>query len=170
MFTDGRDFGAIFGELLPGSFARLDKPEGASTITAGLEIKVRLGAVWKESLGELSGGQRSLIALSLILALLRHKPAPVYILDEVDAALDPSHTQNIGRILKSPRFHGAQFVVVSLKEGMFGNANVLFRTRFVDGISSVERVVGGASGDRVEVPTQKARKIKVANTQIAVNQ
>ena len=48
----------------------------------------------------MSGGQRSLVALSLILALLRYKPAPLYILDEVDAALDSSHTQNIGLMIK----------------------------------------------------------------------
>ena len=44
---------------------------------------------------------RSLIALSLILAMLLFKPAPLYILDEVDAALDISHTQNIGQMIKS---------------------------------------------------------------------
>lgn len=42
---------------------------------------------------------RSLVALSLILAILLFKPAPIYILDEVDAALDLSHTQNIGQML-----------------------------------------------------------------------
>ena len=47
---------------------------------------------WKESLSELSGGQRSLIALSLILALLKFRPACLYILDEIDAALDLAHT------------------------------------------------------------------------------
>ena len=41
------------------------------------------GGVWKASLTELSGGQRSLLALSLILAMLLFKPAPIYILDEV---------------------------------------------------------------------------------------
>ena len=123
----------------------------------GLEIKVRLGSVWKQSLTELSGGQRfvplynylassalirvpgsSLIALSLIMALLQFKPAPVYILDEIDAALDLSHTQNIGTLFRT-RFKGAQFIVVSLKEGLFTNANVLFKTRFRDGTSVVER-------------------------------
>ncbi|KAI8577992.1 hypothetical protein K450DRAFT_249404 [Umbelopsis ramanniana AG] len=81
---------------------------------------------------------RSLIALSLILSLLQFKPAPMYILDEVDAALDLSHTQNIGHLLRS-RFKGSQFIVVSLKDGMFNNANVLFKTRFRDGTSVVER-------------------------------
>ena len=80
---------------------------------------------------------RSLIALSLILALLQFKPAPMYILDEVDAALDLSHTQNIGRLIKT-RFGGSQFIVVSLKDGMFQNANRIFRTRFQEGTSVVQ--------------------------------
>ncbi|TID23803.1 Glutamate 5-kinase [Venturia nashicola] len=130
------DFGNIFNELLPGSFAKLDPPEG-KTIAEGLEVKVCLGKVWKQSLTELSGGQRSLIALSLIMALLQFKPAPMYILDEVDAALDLSHTQNIGRLIKT-RFKGSQFIVVSLKDGMFQNANRIFRTRFQDGTSVVQ--------------------------------
>ncbi|KAI1349629.1 SMC2-like protein [Xylaria sp. FL0043] len=131
------DFGQIFSELLPGgSFAKLDPPEG-KTINEGLEVKVCLGKVWKQSLTELSGGQRSLVALSLIMALLQFKPAPMYILDEVDAALDLSHTQNIGRLIKT-RFKGSQFIVVSLKDGMFQNANRIFRTRFSEGTSMVQ--------------------------------
>lgn len=72
------------------------------------------------------------------MALLQFKPAPMYILDEIDAALDLSHTQHIGTLFRT-RFRGAQFIVVSLKEGLFTNANVLFRTRFRDGTSVVER-------------------------------
>jgi structural maintenance of chromosome 2 len=79
----------------------------------------------------------SLAALALIMALLQYKPAPMYILDEVDSALDLSHTQNIGRLIRT-RFKGSQFIVVSLKDGMFENANTLFRTRFVNGTSTVE--------------------------------
>ncbi|CCH60957.1 hypothetical protein TBLA_0D04610 [Henningerozyma blattae CBS 6284] len=130
-----KDFGNIFGDLLPNSSAKLVPSEGKD-ITEGLEVKVKLGNIWKESLVELSGGQRSLVALSLILALLQFRPAPMYILDEVDAALDLSHTQNIGHLIKT-RFKGAQFIVVSLKEGMFTNANRVFRTRFQDGTSVV---------------------------------
>ena len=51
------DFGNIFAELLPGSFAKLDPPEGKG-IADGLEVRVCLGKVWKQSLAELSGGQR----------------------------------------------------------------------------------------------------------------
>ena len=136
-----RDFGSIFAMLLPGCSAKLEPPEGCS-VCDGLEVKVAFNGVWKESLTELSGGQRSLLALSLILSLLLFKPAPMYILDEVDAALDLSHTQNIGMMLRT-HFKNSQFIVVSLKEGMFNNANVIYRTKFVDGISTVVRTVAG---------------------------
>ena len=132
-----KDFGSIFSSLLPGATSKLEPPQGKDVLD-GLEVKVAFGGVWKESLSELSGGQRSLVALSLILSLLLFKPAPLYILDEVDAALDLSHTQNIGQMLKT-HFKHSQFIVVSLKDGMFNNANVLFRTKFVDGMSTVAR-------------------------------
>jgi len=51
------EFGNIFAELLPGNFCKLQPLEGKE-ITFGLEVKVRLGQVWKASLTELSGGQR----------------------------------------------------------------------------------------------------------------
>jgi len=139
-----KDFGSIFSTLLPGVTAKLDPPEGGSVLD-GLEVKVAFNGVWKETLTDLSGGQRSLLALSLILALLLFKPAPMYILDEVDAALDLSHTQNIGKMIRS-HFSKSQFIVVSLKQGMFGNANVIFRTKFVEGIgSTVTRTVPAGS-------------------------
>lgn len=119
---------------MPGADARLAPPEGCGVLD-GLEFKVALGNTWKDNLTELSGGQRSddknttsrtsstgfnsvhahlmcwyvrfrsLVALSLILAMLLFKPAPIYILDEVDAALDLSHTQNIGQMLRTHFTH-----------------------------------------------------------------
>ena len=89
-------------------------------------------------MSELSGGQRSLLALTFILSLLKYNPAPIYILDEIDAALDLSHTQNIGALVQR-HFSQSQFIVVSLKEGMFTNANMLFRTQFIEGRSVIER-------------------------------
>ncbi len=66
----------------------------------------------------------------------------MYILDEIDAALDLQHTQHIGQLFRN-RFKGSQFIVVSLKEGLFTNANVLFRARFRDGTSIVEVSLDG---------------------------
>ena len=95
-----KDFGSIFSTLLPGTSARLAPPEGRP-VQEGLEVggggvrlgrggrvqradarhcgqvNVAFGDVWKESLTELSGGQRSLVALSLVLAMLLFKPAPM---------------------------------------------------------------------------------------------
>ncbi|XP_057580174.1 structural maintenance of chromosomes protein 2 [Hippopotamus amphibius kiboko] len=150
-----KDFGSIFSTLLPGANAMLAPPEG-QTVLDGLEFKVALGNTWKENLTELSGGQRSLVALSLILSMLLFKPAPIYILDEVDAALDLSHTQNIGQMLRT-HFTHSQFIVVSLKEGMFNNANVLFKTKFVDGVSTVARFTQCQNG---KVPKETKSKAK----------
>ena len=65
---------------------------------------------------------------------LEHKPG-------LSPSLPPS--QNIGQMLRR-HFHSSQFIVVSLKDGMFNNANVLFKTKFVDGVSTVTRCVGCA--------------------------
>ena len=70
------------------------------------------------------------------MSLLQFKPAPMYILDEIDAALDLSHTQHIGQLFRT-QFKGSQFIVVSLKDGMFQNANRIFKTRFQNGTSTV---------------------------------
>eukprot|EP00928_Gymnodinium_smaydae_P079949 TRINITY_DN63775_c0_g1_i1.p1 TRINITY_DN63775_c0_g1~~TRINITY_DN63775_c0_g1_i1.p1 ORF type:complete len:1208 (-),score=384.26 TRINITY_DN63775_c0_g1_i1:110-3733(-) len=145
-----KDFDSIFGTLLPNTNAKLEPPQGMDA-SEGLEIKVAFNGVWKQSLSELSGGQRSLLALSLVLALLLFKPAPMYILDEIDSALDLSHTQNIGHMIRT-HFPHSQFIVVSLKEGMFNHANVLFRTRFIDGTSTVTRYAIRDEDDRVSVP------------------
>lgn len=115
----------------------------------GLEVKVAFNGVWKETLTDLSGGQRSLLALSLILAMLLFKPAPMYILDEIDAALDLSHTQNIGAMIRT-HFSKSQFIVVSLKQGLFNNANVIFRTKFVE-VS--QRRVGRGQGAAPRSPS-----------------
>ncbi len=147
------DFGSIFSTLLPGTMAKLEPPEGQKA-WEGLEVKVAFNNVWKQSLTELSGGQRSLLALSLILSMLLFKPAPMYILDEVDAALDLSHTQNIGAMLKT-HFKHSQFIVVSLKEGMFNNANTIFRTKFVDGCSTVSRTIGIGASDKAREMAEK---------------
>jgi len=63
--TDDSDFGQIFAELLPGNFAKLEPPEGKD-VTDGLEVKVCLGKVWKQSLTELSGGQRYTLSCALL--------------------------------------------------------------------------------------------------------
>lgn len=104
-----RDFGSIFSTLLPGTSAKLQPPEGG-TVTDGLEVKVAFGSVWKETLTELSGGQRSLLALSLILSLLLFKPGRsstvlvfIPVLYVIEAAHKLASLRSI-RASPSPRF------------------------------------------------------------------
>lgn len=129
----------IFSTLLPGTQARLKSVNESSILEEGLELSVAFNGVWKNSLSELSGGQRSLLALSFILAMMKYKPAPIYILDEIDAALDLENTQRIGEMIKK-HFKNSQFIIVSLKEQMTFNASVIFRVSNTDGKSKVERI------------------------------
>lgn len=133
-----KDFGDIFTTLFPAAKAQLVLIN-ETDITEGIEFQVSFKDIIKKSLTELSGGQRTLLALSYIFALLKFKPAPLYILDEIDAALDISHTQNIGVMIRE-QFPQSQFLVISLKDGMFNNANVLFKVAFVNGGSKVDRL------------------------------
>ncbi|KAI5149863.1 structural maintenance of chromosome 2 [Enteropsectra breve] len=116
--------------LMIGKFLRYFLPDADVKISEDYEIKVMIGT-WKDSLTELSGGQRSLIALCLIFSMLTYKPAPFYIFDEIDAALDLNYTQGIGEIIKK-EFGGAQFIVVSLKNNMFENANRIYKVFIQD--------------------------------------
>ncbi|KAM0681414.1 Structural maintenance of chromosomes protein 2 [Glugoides intestinalis] len=107
-------------------------------ISSDFEIRVKVGT-WKNSLQELSGGQKSLIALCLIFSMLTFKPAPFYIFDEIDAALDLNYTQAIGEIIQK-EFHGAQFIVISLKNNMFDNANKIFQVFMQDHKSKIMQI------------------------------
>lgn len=140
----------MFSKLLPGAAAKMievDVPKHGDNIK-GVQIKVAFGGQWKESLTELSGGQKSLLALSFMLSMLKYKSAPFYILDEIDAAMDLSHTENIGDLISS-YFPESQFLVISLKKGMYSNARVLYKTELVDGKSNVRRIVQNRSVGRM---------------------
>lgn len=135
------DLSKVFAILLPGAQAHL-KMVDPNDLSKGVFFDVKLGAT-STSISCLSGGQRSLLALSLIFSLLLYKPCPLYILDEIDAALDLNHTHNIGVLIKKS-FPQSQFVVVSLKDGLFSNANVLLKTKFVGGSSAIDRYARNA--------------------------
>jgi len=128
-----KNLSVLFSKLLPHAAAKM------VAVPDGVEIKIAFNNKWKDSLSELSGGQRSLLALSLLLSMLKYKSAPFYILDEIDAAMDLSHTENIGQII-ADNFGGSQFLVISLKKGMYESSNLLFRTALIEGVSTVERI------------------------------
>lgn len=121
-------------ELIDTTVGRGEKAK----VMKGIKMKIGFNGHWKESMTELSGGQRSLLALSFLLAMLKFRAVPFYILDEIDSAMDLSHTENVGYII-SKFFPQSQFIVISLKGGLFNAANVIFRTSLIDGRSSIQR-------------------------------
>uniref|UniRef100_A0A1A9Z7J1 SMC_N domain-containing protein n=1 Tax=Glossina pallidipes TaxID=7398 RepID=A0A1A9Z7J1_GLOPL len=110
MVMDG-NLNNIFSTFLQGAQARLNPVKDNNQLT-GLEIKVGFNGIWKESLDELSDTQRSLVALSFLLALLKFSPSPLCILDEISAALD---TQNISNILRA-HFTSSQLIIFPLNQ------------------------------------------------------
>ena len=95
-------FGSIFTDLFGGGEARMELTSPSNVEQTGVEFSVKLPGKRPQELAALSGGERALVAAALILALLRIRPAPFCILDEVDAALDDENVarfcQQIGEL------------------------------------------------------------------------
>ncbi|KAI6948809.1 hypothetical protein KC321_g18740, partial [Hortaea werneckii] len=73
----------------------------------------------------LSGGEKTMAALALLFAVHTFAPSPFFVLDEVDAALDNNNTTQLANYLKEHAGPGMQFVVISLKTGLFQNSETL---------------------------------------------
>lgn len=139
-------FQAIFSMLLPGSLGKLVLIRNFNKVLHGIDFRIKSGETHSETLEELSGGQKSIIALSFIFSLLLSKPAPFYILDEIDAALDLCHTQNIGKIIRE-YFSMSQFLVVSLKNGIITKADLIFKIKNIRGKSVITRITNKENKD-----------------------
>ncbi len=93
----GRHFAELFGHLFGGGHARLELTEGGDALSAGLEIMASPTGKRLQNLLLLSGGEQALTALALIFAVFVTRPAPICVLDEVDAPLDDA---NVGRLCR----------------------------------------------------------------------
>ena len=124
--------------LFPGGEGRLTLAEPEDEEEApGVEIELRPAGKTVTRLSLLSGGERSLGAISFLFALFLARPCPFYLLDEVDAALDDA---NIGRFVELLRCYAdrAQFVVVTHQKRTMEAADVLYGvTMGSDGVSQI---------------------------------
>ncbi|WP_239336009.1 chromosome segregation protein SMC [Frankia sp. CiP3] len=91
-----REFETVFATLFPGGDGRLVLTDPDDMLTTGIEVEARPPGKKVKRLSLLSGGERSLTAIALLLAIFRARPSPFYVLDEVEAALDD---RNLGRLL-----------------------------------------------------------------------
>ncbi|HYR94445.1 MAG TPA: AAA family ATPase [Methylomirabilota bacterium] len=125
-----REFGLFFQRLFDGGQASLRTSEDPEE--AGIDIYARPPGKRIGSLAQLSGGERALTATALLLAILRVKPAPFCVLDEVDAALDE---RNVGRFTQALRelTDRTQFVVITHNRGTIEAADMLYGVSMDDG-------------------------------------
>ncbi|WP_322761318.1 chromosome segregation protein SMC [Frankia sp. Cr2] len=93
-----REFEIVFATLFPGGDGRLVLTDPDDMLTTGIEVEARPPGKKVKRLSLLSGGERSLTAIALLLAIFRARPSPFYVLDEVEAALDD---RNLGRLLEA---------------------------------------------------------------------
>ncbi|KAF2184743.1 P-loop containing nucleoside triphosphate hydrolase protein [Zopfia rhizophila CBS 207.26] len=108
-----------------GGQAYLDMEDSTEPYLAGLKYHAMPPLKRFRDMEHLSGGEKTIAALALLFAIHSFKPSPFFVLDEVDAALD---NVNVGRVAKYVKEHaspGMQFIVISLKAGLFQESESL---------------------------------------------
>lgn len=91
-----REFELVFARLFPGGDGKLILTNPSDLLTSGIDVEARPPGKRVKRLSLLSGGERSLVAVALLIAIFKARPSPFYVMDEVEAALDDT---NLGRLL-----------------------------------------------------------------------
>ena len=120
-----KSFGEVFRELFGGGRGRLYLSEPDDILESGIEIEVQLPGKGLQNINLYSGGEKSFIAIALLFAILRVKPAPFCILDEIDAALDDVNVSRFATYLKNYTDQ-SQFIVITHRRGTMEAANILY--------------------------------------------
>jgi len=108
-------FNQTFTEMFSGGEARLLLEKSDDRLDAGVDIEVKMPGKKLQSLNLLSGGERALTCITFIFALLRLKPIPFCLLDEIDAALDETNLTRFTRFLKSMS-EQIQFIIITHRQ------------------------------------------------------
>jgi structural maintenance of chromosome 4 len=129
MFMDG--FGAItlklkemYQMITLGGDAELELVDSLDPFSEGIVFSVRPPKKSWKNISNLSGGEKTLSSLSLVFALHHYKPTPLYVMDEIDAALDFKNVSIVANYIKE-RTKNAQFIIISLRNNMFELADRL---------------------------------------------
>ncbi|WP_288871498.1 chromosome segregation protein SMC [uncultured Microbacterium sp.] len=145
-FEDTKEaFGQVFPLLFPGGTGSISLTDPDNMLTTGIEVSVRPVGKKIERLSLLSGGERSLAAVALLVAIFKARPSPFYILDEVEAALDDA---NLGRLLTvfEQLRESSQLLIITHQKRTMEIADALYGVSMrQDGVSAV---VGQRVGDR----------------------
>merc|ERR1711998_93960 len=107
-----------------GGDAELELLDSLDPFSEGIVFSVRPPTKSWKNISNLSGGERTLSSLALVFALHHYKPTPLYVMDEIDAALDFKNVSIVANYIKE-RTKNAQFVIISLRNNMFELADRL---------------------------------------------
>ncbi|MBC1560435.1 chromosome segregation protein SMC [Listeria booriae] len=119
------EFAIVFPELFGGGQARLILHNPEEVLTTGVDIEAQPPGKKLQNLSLLSGGERALTAIALLFAIIRVRPMPFCILDEVEAALDEANVTRFSRYLKKFETN-IQFIVITHRKGTMEEADVLY--------------------------------------------
>ncbi|RZS66009.1 condensin subunit Smc [Agromyces ramosus] len=137
-FEDTRDaFAEVFPVLFPGGTGSISLTDPDNLLTTGIEVSVKPAGKKIERLSLLSGGERSLAAVALLIAIFKARPSPFYIMDEVEAALDDA---NLGRLLTTLEDlrESSQLIVITHQKRTMEIADALYGVSMrQDGVSAV---------------------------------
>ncbi|MDQ1604921.1 MAG: chromosome segregation protein, partial [Actinomycetota bacterium] len=132
-----REFEGVFARLFPGGEGRLVLTDPGDMLATGIEVEARPPGKKVKRLSLLSGGERSLTAVALLIAIFKARPSPFYVLDEVEAALDDINLGRLIAILDELR-DASQLIVITHQKRTMEIADALYGVSMRgDGVTSV---------------------------------
>ncbi len=129
-------FSRNFSELSSKGQVSLELEDKKEPFAAGVNVILKTGHGKYFDVASLSGGEQTLVALSLIFAIQELKPYPFYVLDEIDAALDKRNSERLALLLRKYMEKG-QYIAVTHNDEVILNANNLYGVSMSDGVSKV---------------------------------
>lgn len=132
-----RQFEGVFSRLFPGGEGRLILTDPDNMLATGVDVEARPPGKKVKRLSLLSGGERSLTAVALLVSIFKARPSPFYVMDEVEAALDDTNLQRLIRIMEELQ-ESSQLIVITHQKRTMEVADALYGVSMQgDGVSKV---------------------------------
>lgn len=132
-----REFEGVFSRLFPGGEGRLVLTDPDDMLRTGIDVEARPPGKKVKRLSLLSGGERSLTAVALLVSIFKARPSPFYVMDEVEAALDDTNLQRLIRIMQELQ-ESSQLIVITHQKRTMEVADALYGVSMQgDGVSKV---------------------------------
>ncbi|GLY67022.1 chromosome partition protein Smc [Amycolatopsis taiwanensis] len=132
-----REFEVVFSVLFPGGDGRMVLTEPDDMLTTGVDVEARPPGKKVKRLSLLSGGEKSLVAVAMLVAIFRARPSPFYVMDEVEAALDDTNMRRLIGLLEQLR-ESSQLIIITHQKPTMEIADALYGVSMQgDGITKV---------------------------------